>query len=200
MPTVIGNYGGAGNIKPAWGGSSSSGFSISGSAISAGGAIANAAISAYASNNRAKHEARMAEMNFEHNKAMVLENLKVNQYIVSKNKLEMLDNSKAVSMDIDSAALQAKAEATVLQAAYGMKGGSAQQVQHSIAREAAKAQSKNILELDANLSANKMQLFNAESQAQSVTGIRPIESYNSGLAVASGLTEAFSSLSNIYGG
>lgn len=198
MGNTIGKYGGTMYTPdaPKSGGFSGSGVS---SGISAVGAIATTATGVWSMHNRAKHNARMAEMNWQHNKAMVLENLKVNQYIVSRNKMQMLDASVEEGLSIDTARMQAKAEASVIQVAYGMKGGSAQQVQHSIARNAAKANSQRILELDQSLVANKMQLFHAESQAQSATGIRPISSYSSRLSVAAGLTEAFGKLQNIYG-
>jgi len=159
--------------------------------------IFNAAVSAYSSYNAAKHSAAMADLNWSHNKSMALENLKLNQYITGRNKIELLDASADKALSIDVQEMKAKADAEVVQAAYGMQGGSAQQVLHAISRNAERAESTRLVELDAALVGNKLQAFQAGEQAQSIIGIRPIDSVSGALAVGSFAAESTQLLHNI---
>lgn len=165
----------------------------------AGSAIASAA-NAYAAYNNAKHNARMDTMNWQHNKAMVTENLKVNQYINARNRLEILDASAEEAMQIQTSELQAKADASVVHATYGMKGGSAQQVMHHISRAAEVAENKRLYALDSALFSNKVQMFSAASGANAQIGIRPVGKPSAGLAIASAGANIGQNLTNIAGG
>lgn len=175
-----GNY--SGTIAPGTSsGSSGMGYSMAGSAITK-------AAQAYTQYSRAKHNERMTSMNWQHNKAMVTENLKVNQYISARNRLEILDASAEEALSLQTQEMQAKAEASVVHAAYGMKGGSAQQVMHSISREAEKAESRRLYSLDQALFANRVQMFGAASGASAAIGTRPVGGASSTLATMSALT------------
>lgn len=156
-----------------------------------------AGINTYTEYNRAKHNERMAEMNYAHNKAMVLENLKLNQYIVSRNKIDILSASADEKMALETRAMEAKAEATVAHATYGMQGGSAMQVLHSISREAEKAESQRLAQLDAALFGNKLQLYRGESGAVQATGIRPVGGVSGNLAVGSAVANISANFKNI---
>lgn len=162
----------------------------------ASSAIVSAA-GAYSKYNRVKHDARMADLNYRHNKAMVLENLKINQYIVGRNKIDMLDASEDEKMSIAIETMKARADVTVAHAAFGMEGGSAQQVLHSISREAEKAESRRLYSLDSALFKNKMQLFSAASGALTQIGIRPVGGVSGALIVGSAAAEFGSKLREI---
>ena len=165
----------------------------------AGSAIASAA-TAYTAYNNAKHNARMDKMNWQHNKAITTENLKVNQYINARNRLEILDASGEERLQIQTSALQAKADASVVHATYGMKGGSAQQVLHSISRSAEVAESRRLVSLDAALFGNKVQMYSAASGAAAQVGIRPVGGVSSGLAIGSAAAEIGQNFNTIMGG
>ncbi len=166
--------------------------------VQAGFSVINAAVQGWATHNTAKHEARMIDMNYNHNKSMVNEKLKVNQFIVGRNRLEILDRSAEDKLSISISEMQAKAEATVIQATYGQRGGSAQQVLHDISRSAAKAESTRLAALDPALFSNKLQLYQAGTQAIAATGIRPIDSYNANINIANVAGTALSNLRSIY--
>lgn len=165
----------------------------------ASSAITSAA-NAYTSYNRAKHNARMEKMNWRYNKAATLTNLKVNQYINARNRLEIMHASAEQRLDIQKQEMQAKADATVVQATYGMQGGSAQQVMHAISREAENAESKRLYALDNALFSNKMEMYAAASGALQQIGVQPVGKPSSALAIGGAAMEINRNFSALLGG
>lgn len=165
----------------------------------ASSAIVSAA-NAYTAYRNAKHEAKMSEISWRTNKAVALSNQKINQYISARNKIELLDASGAERISLQTQELQAKAEVSVAFATYGIKGGSAQQVMHSISREAERAESNRLYQLDSTLFSNKMQQIGIQQRTTAAVGIRPIDSTSSALAIGSAGAELASNLQNIIGG
>jgi hypothetical protein len=173
--------------------SSAQGINMASSAITS-------AANTYTAYNNAKHEAKMSEISWKANKAIALSNQKINQYISARNKIELLDASGAERLSLQTQELQAQAQASVAFAAFGVKGGSAQQVMHSISREAERAESNRLYQLDSVLFSNKMQQIGIEQRTATSIGSKPIDSISAGLAIGSAASEIGSNLQNIIGG
>jgi hypothetical protein len=170
------------------------GFSVE---QSVGLSVFNTAISAWSAYNTSKHNAEMADIQWNFNKGMQLENLKINTFILNNNKVALLTADRTKQLQIETQEMQAKAAAEVAQAAYGMQGGSAQQVLHSISREAEQAQSARIVERDQALFENKMQGIKAQQSSRADTGLRPIDATSGSLhvfAAGSKITDTFGTL------
>ena len=162
----------------------------------AASAITSAA-NAYGQYNTAKYEANMTDLNWRTNKAIATEHLKVNQYILGRNRLELLSASADEALQIQTTELEARAEADVVHATYGMIGGSAMQVLHSISRSAEHAESKRLVILDNALFSNKMSVFQSESGAMQQIGIRPVGGVSGTLAIGSAVAEFGAKMSAI---
>lgn len=160
--------------------------------------IGTSAISAWSGYNTSKHEAAMADINWQYKKGMALENLKLNQFIQTKNKIALLDGSSDKSLQIQTQEMEAKASAMASQSAFGMVGGSAQQVLHDIARKAEQAQSARVVELDAALFANNMKGAEANMQALDSTGLQPIDASSLGLHVGGFTKDVTKSFGTLY--
>jgi len=156
-----------------------------------------AAVGAYASYDSAKHSARVDSMNWDHNREMVLENQKINDYIISKNKIDLLDASESEQMNTAIEEMRARAAAQVAQASYGIKGGSANQVLHDISRQAERMESQRLYNLDSALFANQMQLYSADSGALAQIGIRPVGGVSGALAVGQAASQFKSDLQSM---
>jgi len=167
--------------------------------INAGFSLFNTAVSAFSTYSSASHAARMNDINWKHNRDMVRENFKVNRYISARNEIEILRGSSKAQLQISVSSMEAKANARVTQAAYGIQGGSAQQVLHSISRSAATAESSRLASLDDALFGNRMQLFQTGSSAIAATGLKPVDSFSPALTALNAVQEGAENLKNIYG-
>jgi len=163
-----------------------------------GFSVFNDAIAAYSAYNTQQHNFKMQELTFNHNKSMALENLKVNQFIVGRNKVKLLNASAEKAVGIQIQALQEQASTEVQQAAVGQLGGSAQDVLYDISRRAEQAESARVTELDDVLFQNNLQAFQAETQAQDVVGIRPINATSAAIQVGAFAAETSKTFGSLY--
>ena len=147
----------------------------------AGMQVFSTALSSYNTYEQSQHEEPMAQMNWQHNRKMVLINSKVNDYITNRNRLliEAASGDKKVAIQFQE--MQQKAAARVTHATIG--SGMTQAVIHDISRAAQVEEGARLAELDANLEANKMQKFSQKSSEGAAIGMKPIDSVSPGLAV-----------------
>lgn len=171
---------------------------ISGVASSYGMGLFSSALDAFNQYDQAKHSARMAEINWTHNRNIVRINMGVNQFITNKNKAAVLTASTDKALQIATEEMEAKAQLTVMNAATGREGGSAQAVIHDISRKAEQAQSQREQQLEEGLFDVKLAQFKADSAGETAIGIRPINAVSAPLAIAGFAGSALSKTGSLF--
>lgn len=166
--------------------------------IAAGGALFTSAISAWGAYNTSQEEFKRAEIGYNYTKSLSLENLKVNQFIVGRNKINLLNSSINESISNQVQELQAIGSAKVKQARVGLVGGSAETALFDISRKAQQQETARINKLNSELEANRMQKFQSETQARTTIGLEPINTASSGLAIGGFIVDAAKTFGTLY--